>query len=65
MPAWTALASTCRFFLSSFAQEQKMSAKKKSLFLKVFKILKAKDQGCMISIPEAVSMVVGMLGNAR
>lgn len=42
-----------------------MSAKKKSLFLKVFKILKAKDQGCMISIPEAVSMVVGMLGNAR
>jgi hypothetical protein len=42
-----------------------MCVKKRSLFLKAFKILKSKGNGEMISIPEAVSMVVGMLGNAR
>jgi hypothetical protein len=42
-----------------------MCLKKRSLFLKAFKILKGKTEGCMISMPEAVSMVVGMMGNTR
>ena len=46
-------------------QEQKMVVKKRSLLLKAFKILKARSNGCMISVPDAVSMVASMLGNVR
>jgi hypothetical protein len=46
-------------------QEQKMVVKKRSLLLKAFKILKTRSNGCMISVPDAVSMVASMLGNVR
>ena len=55
---WEKICSFCT------VQEQKMSLKKKSLFLKAFKVLRA--DGCMmISMPDAVSMVVSMMGNSR
>lgn len=47
------------------SQEQKNRAKKKTLLLKAFKMLKSRDAGYLISIPEAVSMVAGMIGNVR
>ena len=46
-------------------QEQKVRAKKRSLLLKVFKTLKAKHEGYLIKIPDAVSMVAAQMGNTR
>jgi hypothetical protein len=46
-------------------EEQKIRVKKQSLMLKAMKTLKLKHVGVMISIPDAVSMVAGMLGNMR
>lgn len=46
-------------------QEQKMRAKKRSLLLKVFKTLKAKHEGYLINIPDAISMVAALMGNMR
>ena len=46
-------------------QEHKNKAKKKSLLFKAFKVLKTRDEGCLISIPDAVCMVAGMVRNVR
>jgi hypothetical protein len=43
-----------------------MRLKRRSLLLKAFKILIARDKNCsMISIPDAVCIVCSMMGNVR
>lgn len=52
--------------LSMDTEEQKMHAKKRSLTLKAFKMLKGRADGpCRICIPEAAALVASMMGNFR
>lgn len=54
-----------RWSASMALEEQKMQAKKRSLLLKSCKTLKTRDEGVMISIPEAAAMMSSMMGNTR